>query len=236
MRTFARLVFVAAVWIVTTSPAAAHFPWLALDDEGRVVYFFGEDISDRRYHMPESLAKAQVFHVRDGEKKPGEKKQSVALASVESDTFLGNRSQSKFSGAGALVSKGIYGVYHGTKLTYYTQHLLSSQPEAWPTKPGEELELQGLLKKEKDGVALTILWKGKPLPDAKIALHGSKETEKVSKTTDRSGNARFTTKELASGLNGVLVGHVIKEQPGELGGKAFTSESHYLTITFVNAP
>jgi hypothetical protein len=228
MFTLSRFAIIAIAWIILGSTAWAHYPWLALDDEGRVVYFFGEDISDRKYHMPESLAAAKVFQVRDGEKK-----EAVALKAVESDEFLGNRSPSKFTGTGALVSKGTYGVYHGTKLTYYTQHLLP-KPEVWPTKANDELDLQGLVKKEADGVSLTVLWKGKPLRDAKVSLHGRKGAEKVAKTTDGSGSVRFSSKELASGLNGVLVGHVIKDQEGELGGKKYASESHYLTVTFVN--
>ena len=229
MTTLARFAIITIAWIILGSAAAAHYPWLALDDEGRVVYFFGENVSDRRYHMPESLSAAKVFHIRDGEKKA-----SVPLKGVESDEFLGNRSGSKFSGSGALVSKGLYGVYHGTKLTYYTQHLLSSQPDAWPKKSSDDLELQGLLKKETDGVALQVFWKGKPLRDAKVSLHGSKGSEKVNKTADGSGHVRFSSKELASGLNGLLIGHVEKDQTGDLGGKSYTSESHYLTITFVN--
>jgi hypothetical protein len=228
MRSIARFALLALSWTLTAGAASAHYPWLALDDEGRVVYFFGEDIWDRKYHMPESLAAAKVFQVRDGEKK-----EAVALKAVQSDEFLGNRSPSKFTGSGGLVSKGTYGVYHGTKLTYYTQHLLP-KPEAWPTKANDELELQGLLKKEGDGVSLQVLFKGKPLRDAKVSLHGRKGAEKIAKSTDGSGNVRFSSKELASGLNGVLVGHVIKDQEGELGGKKYASESHYLTVTFVN--
>jgi hypothetical protein len=58
--------------------------------------------------------------------------------------------------------------------------------------------------------------------------------EEGSATTNPDGVVAFTAKEVEEGLNGLLVGHVDKDQPGELGGKKYTGESHYLTITFVD--
>jgi hypothetical protein len=231
MNRFFQVTLVLTNWLVVGSSSRAHYPWLALDGEGRVIYFFGEDIHERDYHLPESLAGAKVLHVgEDG------KKQAVALKGVESEDYLGNLSDAKFEQSGALVSKSLYGVYHGTKLTYYAQHLLASRPESWPKKPQEDLDLQATLKKDKEGATLHVLWKGKPLPGVKVTLHGKKGAEKIAKMTSDAGAVQFSAKELAVGLNGVLVGYIDKEKTGDLAGKPYSSESHYLTVTFFHAP
>jgi hypothetical protein len=98
------------------------------------------------------------------------------------------------------------------------------------------VDLQATLKKDKEGATLNVLWKGKPLPGVKVTLHGKKGADKVAKTTNDGGAAQFSAKELADGLNGLLVGCIDKEKTGDLAGKPYTSESHYLTVTFVHQP
>lgn len=214
--------------MAVAAPAMAHFPWLAVDEDGHALYFFGEHIADRAYHMPEKIKAAKVQLIdREG------KKHDVAFKSVESEKYVGNRSAEKVADAGSLHSVAVYGIYAGTKLTYYTQHVLGKDSAAWPTKPVADVDLQGILKKTDDGVSLQVLWKGKPLASAKVQLFCDEGHEEGSATTNPDGIVKFTSKEVEAGLNGLLVGYVDKESPGELDGKKYTGESHYLTITFV---
>jgi hypothetical protein len=228
LRLSASRLLVALVCLAAAAPAMAHFPWLAVDDEGHALLFFGEHIADRTYHMPEKIKTAKVQLVdKEG------KQHDVELKNVESAKYIGNRSAVKVADAGSLHCVAEYGIYAGTKLTYYTQHVLGKDAAAWPTKPATDVALQGILKKTDEGVELTVLWKGKPLKDAKVQLFCDEGHEEGSATTNPGGVVKFTSKEVEEGLNGLLVGYVDKDSPGELGGKKYTGESHYLTVTFV---
>ncbi len=232
MRTIHQLtlrLLVVAGCLAAAAPAMAHFPWLAVDEEGHALFFFGEHIADRTYHMPEKIKTAKVQLIN----KEG-KKQDVELKGVESEKYVGNRSAAKIADAGTLSSVATYGIYAGTKLTYYTQHVLGTDAGTWATKPVADVDLQGIIKKADDGVSVQVLWKGKPLANAKVQLFCDEGHEEGSATTNPDGIVKFTSKEVEAGLNGVLVGHVDKEAPGELNGKKYTSESHYLTLTFVD--
>ena len=220
--------FLVLLCLAIAAPAMAHFPWLAVDEEGHALYFFGEHLADRTYHMPEKIKAAKVKLIdRDG------KKHDVAFKNVESEKYVGNRSAEKVADAGSLHSVAVYGIYAGTKLTYYTQHGLGKDSSAWPTKPAADVDLQGIVKKSDDGVSLQLFWKGKPLGGAKVQLFCDEGHEEGSATTNPDGIVTFTSKEVEAGLNGMLVGYVVKDSPGELDGKKYTGESHYLTITFV---
>jgi hypothetical protein len=218
---------VAALMLAIAAPAMAHFPWLAVDEEGHALFFFGENIADRTYHMPEKIKSAKVQLI-DTEGK----KHDVTLKGVESEKYVGNRSPEKIADAGSLSTVNVYGIYGGTKLTYYTQHILGKDAAKWPTKPTADVDLQGVLKQTDEGLELTVLWKGKPLADAKVQLTGADGEEKGAETTNPGGVVKFAAKDVPSGLNGLLVGYVDKEAPGELDGKKYSGESHYLTITF----
>ena len=229
-RRLALILLALAVGLTAAAPARAHFPWLAVDDEGHALYFFGEHIADRAYHMPERIQAAKLFHVdKDG------KRAEVELTGVETEKFIGRRSAAKVADAGALTSTAVYGIYATTKLTYYTKHLVGKDAAAWPSKPAAEVALDGVVTREKEGgVRLQVFWQGKPLAGAKVQLFCAEGHEEGSATTKPDGVVTFTAKEVEDGLNGLLVGFVDKEKPGELNGKEYKSESHYLTITFVD--
>lgn len=222
-------VLAAFATLIVSAPAGAHYPWLAIDGEGHALCFFGEHIADRAYHMPDTIKAAKLFHVdTDG------KRSEVELSGVETDKFIGNRSAGKVAEAGTLHSVAVYGIYVNTKLTYYSQHLLGEDPAAWPTKPAADVALQGIVSRDKDGGArLQVFWQGKPLAGAKVRLFCDEGHEEGSATTNPDGVVTFSADEVEDGLNGLLVGYVDKGAPGELDGKKYAGESHYLTITFV---
>src|SRR5688572_9112677 len=106
-------VALAALLIAVGAPASfAHFPWLAVDGEGRALLFFGESPEERTYHTPEAIAQAKVF-ARSGEEKPAE----LDLAIVEEDDYIGRRSAKPVAKDAALEMACEYGLYHGMLLT-----------------------------------------------------------------------------------------------------------------------
>jgi len=224
----ALLALVGLVCLAPAAQALAHFPWLALDDEQRVIYFFGENVADRTYHLPAPIAAAKVFYVVDGQK------QGLELTPVESDAFVGRRSQAKIAEQGQVQSSVVYGNYHGMKLSYYTQLVPAADPAHWPQKPAGQMPLEAVLEKNAAGVTAKILWEGEPLAGAKVQLFCHEGDEEATATTDGQGIVRFPASEVEAGLNGLLVGHVDKQRAGELAGKPYQGEAHYLTVTFVN--
>lgn len=208
--------------------AEAHFPWLMLDDGGRALYFFGENIADRAYHLPESLTATKVYRLdADGQK------QAVELAAVKTDTFVGRRSQEAVSGRGQLYSTAVYGKYHGMKLSYSTQLVLGTDSAQWPAKSTGKTALEAVLTESGDGgVAARIFWQGKPLAGANVRLFCAESHEEGTATTNEQGIARFAAEEVEKGFNGLLVGHMDKDAKGKLDGVPYTGIAHYLTITF----
>ena len=206
--------------------AHAHFAWLATDDEGHAVFFFGESIAEKTYHLPEKMAKTAVHHWADG------KSQGVAMTSVDSDSFIGRRSDSKVQGAGVLSSIQTYGIYRGSKLTYHSQHV-AGPSEKWGQSPNKALPLQAVLTPRDDGgVVVHVFMNNKPVVDAKVQLFCDDGHEEGAAQTDDHGQVEFDGNQVEDGLNGLLVGHVDKTSSGEIDGAPYKGEANYLTVTF----
>ena len=56
-----RLLIALSAMSLLAGQAQAHFPWLAVDDDGRALVFFGESPDERNYHLPEALAEAKLY-------------------------------------------------------------------------------------------------------------------------------------------------------------------------------
>lgn len=220
------LVFFVLTSLVVAPTAHAHFAWLMADNEGHAVFFFGESIAERTYHLPEKLSSVEI-HAWSA---AGER-QDVPMDKVETDALIGKRSNAPAKGA-VLSCVATYGLYQGSKLTYHCQHV-AGQPDAWPAAPNTKLALQALIKAQEDGgVVVTVFAKGKPLANKKVQLFCDEGHEEGEATTDDKGQVSFNSKQVEDGLNGILVGHVDPQAKGELDGTEYTGEANYLSVTF----
>ncbi len=52
---------VVPAFLLLTSVSQAHFPWLVKDKEGKAVLYFGENLADKTYKIPDSIASAKIF-------------------------------------------------------------------------------------------------------------------------------------------------------------------------------
>ncbi|WP_146395889.1 hypothetical protein [Pseudobythopirellula maris] len=210
-----------AVLLLLAAPAWAHFAWLATDDEGRALLFFNESPAERDYHLPESVAEAEVFATVDG---AGPAR--VELSEVDEEGFVGCRSAEPLAAGATLSTDFVYGNYHGTLLTYSARYAATAEGLASSTSE-EGLSATAVMSDGKLRVA--VRWNGQPLPESTVTLLAA-GAEPVEATTNIDGAAEFDPP--AEGLCGVLIGHTDDDAKGEIDGEEYTSASNFLTLTF----
>lgn len=220
---------VALCLIAAATPAYAHFPWVTINEEGHVQYFFGENPADCTYKLPGSIAKSEVELVT-----VKGTKEKLELNSIETDDFVGRTTSQAIDKNSLLQSKVTFGIYHGSRLDYYTVHYGGKLPNSreGAAKHSSDLELKAELVDTDHGVDAFITWKGQPLAAADVRLFCEEGHEEASKKTDAEGKVSFSDKEVEDGLNGIMVGHTVKDESGSLNDKKYESASHYLTVTF----
>lgn len=216
-------IFTLAIVLAAPSLGWAHFPWLALDKDGHAILFFGEGLTERNYHLPPSIAKAElVLHAAGSAEK-------LKMAALDQEDFVGLRSVAAVKPAGTVATSVLYGDYHGVQLIYYAQHLLGDAKTGSKETIAKQ-KLQAIVQaSENGGVACTILWDGQPLQNAEVTLFCQDGHEEGKAKTDASGSVTFSDAQVEDGLNAILVGHTIKDGLGE---DAKAKEAHYLTATF----
>ncbi|GAA4438522.1 hypothetical protein [Bremerella cremea] len=214
--------------LASATPAYAHFPWLTIQKDGKVAYFFGENPADCTYKLPGPIAKSEVSAVSESGKLT-----AVELEAIESDDFVGRQSAKPLAKDALLQSQATFGIYHGSRLDYYTQHVGGKLPASREAaqKVSATIDLKAELVKTEEGVDAYILWQGKPLADADVHLYCEEGHEEATAKTDQDGKVSFTDAQIEEGVNGIMVGHTL-QQAGTLNDKKYDSNSHYLTVTF----
>ena len=215
--------------VITASPAMAHFPWLATDKDGRVLYFFGETPADRTYKLPPSVAEAKTSVLSSH----GEAAE-LSLTPIDQADFVGMQSSDSAPADATLISKVTYGIYHGTRLEYFTQHCPGKLPADRKAFKGlsKHVGLHAQLVDTDSGVDVRVIWQGKPLADAQVTLYCEEGHAEGKAKTDSDGVVSFTDKQVEDGLNGIVVGHTVAGESGSVGDKKYGSVSYYLTATF----
>ncbi len=168
--------------------AHAHFAWLSTDENGRAVYYFGETVAQRNYKLPEKMADIEVFQ----ETLSGLK--SVTMSKVESEGFIGKRSDTSLPNDAKLSAKVTYGIHGGAKLDYYTQHVAGPLPRSFADygKTFDSLALNALVIDTDDGVKVRVHWKGKPQSDAEVLLFCEDGDEEGKQKTNEAGEVSFS--------------------------------------------
>ncbi|MEM6328983.1 MAG: hypothetical protein AAF790_01915 [Planctomycetota bacterium] len=228
-----------AATLLLSSPTLAHFPWLATDADGRVLLYFGESPAEKTYHLPEAVEKATVMHTQaDGEKT------AVSMEVIDEPDFIGRRSSAPVEGDGPLSCDVVYGVYHGAKLCYYAQHMPTLKPAvetadggtaggAAPASDSGGLAVK-LTAGDQASLTAAFTWRGEPLAEASASLVMADGSEADTQKTDAEGVARFDLSAVEPGTLAIRLGHTLKDQAGEIDGKAYQAEMHYLTATFTH--
>jgi hypothetical protein len=72
------------------------------------------------------------------------------------------------------------------------------------------------------------------LTGAEVPLFCDEGHETGVAKTGQVGNVSFDDKQVEDGLDGIMAGHTVKDQKGELDGKAYTAASYYPMVTFID--
>ena len=226
------LATIAAFVLLTTRNAEAHMPWLASDESGHAILWFGESPVDRTYHLPAPIATIELIpYSAQGPES------AMTTKTIDADDFVGIRSQSTVNTETEVAGVVTYGLYHGMKLTYHVEHLSDRDPDDWPTEPRPNVPLQTIIIPSADGgVNVTVLQNGKPVKDAEVSLQSGEDSdsEKASAKTDAIGMVTFAADKVKKGLNAVSVGLNDEAAKGEYEGESYVGEANYLTATFFN--
>ena len=188
--------------LLLARPAAAHFPWLDIGQDGKAIYFFGESPADRTYHLPPPIAKAKVVAIAtEGQR------HELAVEPVETDDFIGIRSTDSVLSDTKLVSQVTYGIYRGARLQYYTLHRGGSLPTSREASQKESLplDLNAQLVDTPKGVDVYVAWKGQALPGVEVRLYCDEGHEEGNAKTNDDGMVSFTDDQVEAGLNGIML-------------------------------
>ena len=217
MKRTVQLYLVCQLLLAFAVPARGHFPWIAVDDSHRVLVFFSESHLERDYHLPKCVEEAKIHvHADDGIAE-------LELTTLNSDEFIGRRSNTVLSDEGQVRMQCQYGVYHGTLLSYYAKYAPRESD-----KPVSRLDLT--MARKQGGWQVRAWWDGEPLAGAKITLIDAAGEPSQSKTADQDGRVFFES--AGKGLCAFRLGHTLSGVSGERAGEEYKSETHYLTCTF----
>jgi hypothetical protein len=214
------------VWLCV-QPCQAHFLWVkTVIENGKphAFLFFGENVLDEAYHLPESLADTKVWY-----RTADAKRVELPVKPWEGEDRIGLGAPLAGDAAYVLEANEQYGVYGTALLTYCAKHVHAKSPEHFNVAgPSKELKLDIVPRIEGDELVLTVSWDGKPLAGADVTIAAG-DAEPVEKKTDDAG--RVTFKPAGNGPIGVLANHTKNDVTGTLGSTAYNQELHYSSLT-----
>ncbi|HJQ80849.1 MAG TPA: hypothetical protein VJ828_12875 [Lacipirellulaceae bacterium] len=204
----------------------AHFLWIkTITHDGRphAFLFFGENALDEAYHLPDSLADSKAWVRTDGDKR-----RPLPLAEWQGDDRIGLGAPLDAVPC-VLEASEQYGVYGTALLVYSAKHVHAGSIEEFnAAAASKELALDIVPQVNGKQLELTILWKGKSLPDAEVSVAVG-DADAVKKTTDERG--RVTLEPEGDGVMSVLASRTDEKLTGELGDKKYDHGLHYVSLT-----
>ncbi len=225
-----------ALLLAAAAPARAHFVWLLPTEPGAkeagVRLVFSDTLKPDRPELLKKVARTRLFaRDQDGNEVP--------VKAVEgADALDVALPAGKFYAVAGVCRYGVstHGGSEPFLLNYYPKAFvgLATKPKAKAiVEPCDVLPLEIMVDVGAEAPALRVLWRGKPLAGAEVALLVPGEDKPVEGKTNADGT--FPLKEpKQAGLYGARARHVEKKA-GELDGKKYTEVRHYATLV-VRAP
>ena len=216
--------------LVLAAPAAwPHFVWIVPEDNGAARVIFSDSLKPDSADLMAKIAKSEVF-VRDEAGKT-----SPLKWKDEKEAF---RLTPEAAGQVLLGSVTRYGVIQRGEsepflLNYYAKAQLAAKAPGAASKaastPWEKLPLEIVAAGPRK---FAVLWQGKPLANAEVAILLPGEEKSAEAKADAKGE--FAVPPGKAGVYGLRAKHVEKT-PGELDGKKYGEARNYTTFA-LNLP
>ncbi len=174
--------------------ASAHFPWLVRSEDGKATLYFGETIAERTYKLPPSIAKAELMVVND----KGEL-DKIEVQPVESESLVGLQSVRPVAEDACIVSKVTFGIYHGSRLNYYTMHRGAALPKE-VTVDTIKHELSASLIDTESGIEAIVTFQGQPVEGVEVHLYCEEGHEEAKAKNRQRGQSNLRGRSSRSGF------------------------------------
>ncbi|MBI2824342.1 MAG: DUF3386 family protein [Planctomycetia bacterium] len=226
-------VLLAAGAAFATTPARAHFLWVDVkrggDDKTLAQVWFNEGPEAGSARLAAKIEPTKAWLRR-----PAQKRVPLALK-LENHDDLGQLAATVDAAAPYGVEADYeYGIFRhdgaAVLLHYYAQHVAGSAGEiaAIAEAASTDLPLAIVPRRDRDGLALAVLWKGQPAAGCQVVVHvpGADEVERE---TDTQGVLRLAS---APAGDYAIRARRIDKQAGDKDGQAYEAVHHYATVTF----
>ena len=159
---------VVPAFLLLTSVSQAHFPWLVKDKEGKAVLYFGENLADKTYKIPDSIASAKIFAADT----KGESRE-VSTQRVETTELVGLISTDSVAQVSSISTEVTFGIYNGGRLNYYCNHVdVSATPiDPQPVSNSKPVRLAAKIVATNSGIDVYATWDGEPLKDVEAWMN-----------------------------------------------------------------
>jgi uncharacterized GH25 family protein len=217
--------------LAAAAPARAHFVWLLPAEPGAkepgVRLIFSDGLAPDRPELLKKVAHTKVF-ARDADGK-----EVVVKAVAGQDALNVALPDGQFYVVAGTCRYGVstHGGSEPFLLNYYPKAFVGLGQQLEPKaflQPWGVLPLEIMLEVGAEGHALRVLWQGKPLAGAEVALLVPGEDKPVEGKTNADGTFPLKVPKKA-GLYGIRARHVEKTA-GELDGKKYAEVRHYATL------
>lgn len=219
---FLRVIPALAMLLLAPVAAHSHFPFVHLKGEnGQSVLhvYFAETAEPDDPALLDRLLDSKAWHLEAGGS-------PMPLSLTKgTDSLVAETSNSDSAVYGLTKDYGVISRGESTfRLAYYAKTF--SGREAWPVNASKHLALDIVPQRQGDKLILTVLWHGKPLPNAEVVVEGG--IESLEGKTDAEG--KFACALPDPELYSIRAKHVV-EKSGDVDGKHFDSTRHYSTLT-----
>jgi len=223
-----RLVLCGIVLFSVASQAQSHFLWLkspVVEGERQAYMFFGENTADEKYHMPDAIAKTELWRRTPD----GKRTKLDAKPTAGNDERIGLVGALTDDGPCVLEANVVYGNYHGMLLAYCAKHVHAETAEALiAAGPSKDLKIDVVPKLIGDELQLAVLWEGKPFAGATVTVaFGDGEPAEHKAGED----GKVTIRPEREGLMGILANHRDAEATGEHKGEAYKGTMTFVSLT-----
>jgi hypothetical protein len=198
---------------------------IELDGRPHAFMYFGENVTDDAYHMPEKIAGAELWRQTDDGQRA-----KLETRPLDSTGRIGRIAPLPGAGPCVLEVSRQYGNYHGMLLTYYAKHIRAANPkEINAAGPSKELKLDVVPQINGGELKLTVLHGGKPLEESPLTVTVG-DAEPVEHKTNADGTVIVRPER--DGMVSVLASYRDAAVKGEIDSQPYTGAASFVTLTF----